>query len=112
MEPLSAHETTALDELFDAFSDANRRHVLTQLYDQTQGGVPEVPVAELTGQGEERGPGATRLRHSDLPKLDAAGFIDWERNRHVVRPGRRFGDVVSLIEVLASHRDELPSNRA
>lgn len=111
MGTTSVDETTALDELFDVLSDSTRRRILTRLNERTSGTEPEVPVAELAreGEGSERKP--IRLLHSDLPKLDAAGFIDWDRNRQVVRPGRRFTDVAPLIELLAGHQDELPSTR-
>lgn len=109
MVPITVDEPRALDELFDVLSDSTRRRILTRVSDRAVAPNGEVPVAELTRDGVEGDRSTIRLQHSELPTLDAAGFIDWDRNRQVVRPGRRFQEIAPLIELLARQEDELPA---
>lgn len=111
MVSISADETMALDELFDVLSDSTRRRVLSRLSEEASVSEPEVPVAELSRDGDERDQERIRLQHTALPTLDAGGFIDWDRKRQVVRPGRRFPEVDPLIELLAGQEDELLADR-
>lgn len=52
------------------------------------------------------------LFHNHLPKLDEAGFIDWKRERGVVRRGPRFPEIAPLIHLSNNHQGILPQRVA
>ncbi|WP_425433265.1 DUF7344 domain-containing protein [Haloarcula nitratireducens] len=41
-----------------------------------------------------------QLHHSHLPKLDECGYIDWQKNRNIVRRGKRFNEIESLVKLI------------
>jgi hypothetical protein len=47
------------------------------------------------------------LHHADLPKLDDAGLIEWDRESGTVARGPNWGAVAPLLEWLCDHRAEL-----
>ncbi|WP_224447220.1 DUF7344 domain-containing protein [Haloprofundus salilacus] len=82
---LTLVETLAESE-FHLFSTAPMRATLAVLVDTS--GV-ELPVSTVTAQlvahvGGPRKTHAARLRHYHLPKLDAAGVVDYDVNRSTV----------------------------
>lgn len=48
------------------------------------------------------------LFHVNLPKLEAAGFVEWDRKNDAIEPGPRFEEVSPMLELLNDHADELP----
>lgn len=48
------------------------------------------------------------MKHTHLPKLEAAGFIEWDRETNAVRQGPKFAEIRPLLELMANHADELP----
>ncbi|MCW8172003.1 DUF7344 domain-containing protein [Natrialba swarupiae] len=50
-----------------------------------------------------------RLHHTHLPKLDEAGFIEWNPNSKTITRGLRFDEIAPLIELIIANRDELPA---
>ncbi|GAB3667462.1 DUF7344 domain-containing protein [Halopiger thermotolerans] len=98
-------EKTA-DEVFDALTAVQRRRLLFALLDHNPqqveelSGVPwSIPESEADMMAKH---------HLHLPKLDADGFIDWDRDEQVVTKGPRFEEIEPLLEYLDSHREELP----
>ncbi len=98
-----------LDELFEVLSHPHRRRILTSLNERNPREEGEFSLAELITE-EEIDEETTGLFHNHLPKLDEAGFIDWDRERHLVRRGPRFAEVEPLIELMVNHTDELPAD--
>ncbi|ELZ81869.1 hypothetical protein C453_17674 [Haloferax elongans ATCC BAA-1513] len=49
------------------------------------------------------------LFHTHLPKLDDAGFVDWDPRTGAVVRGPRFDAVEPVLRLFADHTDELPS---
>jgi hypothetical protein len=52
------------------------------------------------------------MRHVHLPKLDAAEYVDWDRETDDVRPGPRFDEIRPLLEVLLENRDRVSLTHA
>ena len=107
MTTLSTEDTAELDELFTVLSHPYRRRILTRLGDHDPRDEDEFDHRALAREDDPDLP-SIELFHNHLPKLDEAGFIDWERDDGVVRRGPRFGEVAPLIELMVDHRDELP----
>jgi hypothetical protein len=103
-------EAVGIDELFDVLSHPERRRILTELQEREQQPESGLAVETLTPATGTIDVAALRLVHADLPKLDAAGYIDWDRERHLVSRGPRFQDIEPLLELMTAHADELPSN--
>jgi hypothetical protein len=50
------------------------------------------------------------MRHTHLPKLASAGFIEWDPETNTVQQGPRFEDIRPLLELMHDHADELPDD--
>ncbi|WP_232701753.1 DUF7344 domain-containing protein [Halobacterium wangiae] len=97
------------DELLEIAADQTRRIVLSQLIEE---GESRVQVEELVSTVcAETGPTVgehptghetvrTRLHHRHLPKLAAAGVIEYEEDRHCVRyhPNERLEALLDFLE--------------
>lgn len=116
----------SLDVIFEVLSDQRRRHVLTCLLDHGQA----IALSELAADvaGRETGPGRNEvpphasesrmevsedrvqrltasLYHVHIPKLVAAGVVDYDPDRDVVRPtesARQIEQILALLEPLPS----------
>ncbi|SDD41371.1 transcriptional regulator [Natrinema hispanicum] len=101
-------ERPTLDEFFEVLSKSPRRRVLTALVDANPRDVAEFAPADFTND-ERREDVVTRLYHIHLPKLDEAGFIEWDSDSETVTRGPRFDEIAPLVELLTAHPDELPA---
>jgi hypothetical protein len=50
----------------------------------------------------------SELEHVHLPKLEAAGYISWDREQQEIRKGPKFDEIRPLLELIERHRGELP----
>ncbi|SDK03581.1 DUF7344 domain-containing protein [Natronorubrum texcoconense] len=100
-------ERASLDELFDVLSKPPRRRILTALADANPRDEVEFAPRDFTSD-EQREDALVRLHHAHLPKLDEAGFIEWNRGSKTITRGPRFDEIAPLIELITTHRDELP----
>lgn len=48
------------------------------------------------------------LAHNHLPKLEEAGYIEWDRVSGEISKGPRFEEIEPLLELMENHADELP----
>jgi len=48
------------------------------------------------------------LFHKHLPKLESAGYIEWNRETGKISKGPDWADIEPLLVLMADHRDELP----
>jgi len=48
--------------------------------------------------------------HDHLPKLESAGYIEWNRLTGQIARGPQFREIVPLLELLEEHADELPTD--
>ncbi|MFC7139038.1 hypothetical protein ACFQMA_04195 [Halosimplex aquaticum] len=91
----SAESPVSINELFELLSQPGNRYALAYLA-RTEGAVPYDDLVEYvvdTGgtpdglsTADFRNQVATRLVHSNLPKLDDAGLIDYDKSDRTVRP--------------------------
>lgn len=52
----------------------------------------------------------SELVENHLPKLEEAGFIDWDREEGTITKGPRFDEIEPLIEQIQNRDDELPAS--
>ena len=96
------------DEMFTALADPHRRRLLVALLDHN-------PQEDTLQVSEEMDTGdvalevfQTRMYHRHLPKLEAAGYIGWDQDRHEIVKGPKFNEIRPLLELIHANRDELP----
>ena len=92
-----------LDEALKALANPERRRILLALVEhnpqtvQACGYPDNIPVE---GSNEERL--QIRMRHSHLPMLEQAGFIDWHKDDRQIDKGPNFHYVEPLLDFLQS----------
>lgn len=95
-----------LDEQLEILSNVHRRRlVLSLLAHNPQSDRPAEPDRSDRAVGE-RGL-AIELRHVHLPKLAAAGYVDWNRSTGTVTKGPRFDELEPLLTLLRENRELL-----
>ncbi|WP_123619227.1 hypothetical protein [Halorubrum sp. CSM-61] len=80
----------------ETLSTPDRRRVIAGLADET---VETVADLRVRGRVDEI---ADELREIHLPALEAAGYIEWDREEGTIEPGPNF-------EEAAEHIDDLPN---
>lgn len=88
-------EAAAVDDVFDALADQRRRSVLELVLRRSEPMALEELADRLLAAGHvtptpaganERDRLRCRLYHVDLPTLDDAGIVEFDRERKTVRP--------------------------
>jgi len=97
--------TITLDRLFTVLSAAPRRRIVTALLDDRSRDVDGLVVAV---DPEERSRTMVSLHHVHLPRLDDAGVVEWDPDAGTVSRGPAFETILSVVELLDDHREELP----
>ncbi|MFC7096278.1 DUF7344 domain-containing protein [Halobaculum marinum] len=104
--------TGTLGDYFTVLSDGHRRRLLVALMQSNPRDESELHsesvVDELTDEDDQFL--RHRLHHVHLPKLNAAGFISWDRERDVITRGPRFDEIRPLLRLMERHADELPDD--
>lgn len=103
--PTPPRSQSALDTAFDVLANAYRRRLLVALLEH-DAGASVVPTDVVIENVPPEGRGVY-LTHTHLPKLEDAGFIEWDREGEEVRAGPRFDEIRPLLELLDDHADEL-----
>lgn len=94
--------------IFEVLANEQRRRVLVTLLEHNpQCGKVKVPEDVGVG-GTELAKLRIKYYHLHLPKLDAAGFINWNRDSLEIVKGPSFSEIRPLLELIQNHRDELP----
>jgi len=94
--------------IFRALSSAHRRRLLASLLDRDgRQDALYVPEAVHLRGGTTDGCDL-ELYHTHLPKLDDWGYVRWDEEADEVARGPRFEEIRPLLELVQSHRDELP----
>lgn len=99
-----------LDEALIALADAHRRRLLTRLVEDS----PRPEVAVLKEMAESRAEvekPQLRMYHVHLPKLEDWGFVEWDRDDHVVTAGPNFGEIRPVVELLQEYETKRPESR-
>jgi hypothetical protein len=105
-----ATNTVVLDELLDVLSHLHRQSILTHLSDHSPQDEDEFNQQTIMNENNSDLL-SIELFHNHLPKLNNAGFIDWNQENDVVRRGSRFDEIVPLIALPVTHEDELLAGR-
>ena len=98
----------SLDQVLDALSHPYRRRILSLVAQANPRDEAEFSPDDLLEDGVDSELQTVTLYHNHLPKLAEAGYIEWDRDTHTIRRGRRFDEVAPLIRLMRDHRDELP----
>lgn len=102
-------ETVLFDEMLDAVSSIQRRSLLVALLRHNPQN--DSPTVFADDENErDRINELIRMHHVHLPKLAEYGFIKWDRKNNEVRKGRAFDAIRPLLELLDTHRGELPKD--
>lgn len=93
-----------MDRILDALCDRQRRLLLLTLGRDGEG-----TVADMMMRGEnDAGDVETELMHSHLPKLEGAGYIEWDRDTGEISKGPCFEEIRPLLDLIERHAHELP----
>lgn len=95
-------ESWRIDTMMNALSHQIRRGVLLALLEDPSRGI------ESLGRVVEAENAATLLHHVHLPKLDEAGYVNWNRRTGLVSRGQQFDEVEPLLRLLEDHSAEPP----
>ena len=104
---------TSLDAMLDVLSNSHRRHILLAISDHNPRDEDEFTSDEVPTEGMDDGEVnalKTQLHHTHLPKLAAAGYIEWDPDTETVRRGPNFDDIAPLLKLMTDHADELPDD--
>ena len=94
--------TPEVNRVFDILSKTLRRQALFAI---REGIVDNDADLLMRGSRKEE---EVRLRHNHLPKLEQAGYIEWDRDTGSISEGPNFDEIKPILELLETHADELP----
>lgn len=103
-------EEVPLNAVFSALSHPLRRRVLATIHDsspQSSGGFEPEDFVRRDGPHERP---VLELHHNHLPRLDSAGFVDWDDETDTVTRGPRFEEIRPVLSVLRTNSDALPGD--
>ena len=107
------------DLVFDVLKNRRRRYALhylrradesvqlSELAEQVAAWENDIEVDAISAAERKRV--YTALYQSHLPKLDDAGYIDWDREANAVRQGANYEEIAPLVRLIQNHGAELPS---
>ncbi|UPV77101.1 helix-turn-helix domain-containing protein (plasmid) [Halorussus limi] len=101
---------TELDRAFDILSHPYRRRILTTLVEANPRDEDELSPEHLQAADEDLEMFTTQLFHVHLPKLEAAEYIEWDRETGAITRGPNFDEVAPLVKLMRNHPDELPAD--
>jgi DNA-binding transcriptional ArsR family regulator len=99
--PPYAELSRQTDKVLETLADRQRRVVLLLL---KRGAVEN--EADLLFRSKDETKAA--LVHNHLPKLEEAGYIEWDRESGTIEKGPEFDEIEPLLELIEEHSDELP----
>jgi len=87
-----------VDRALKMLSAPERRLILLHLSTETLENESElpIPIDDSTGVRAE-------LRHNHLPKLSAAGYVQWDKSTGHLSPGPEFTEIEPFLELLTQH---------
>src|SRR6056297_2152393 len=111
--PLLCIMNDGFDRVATALSHQYRRRILTMLLDENplSESDPEMVEAAATSPASgnndlERA--QIELYHTHLPKLDAIGYIDWNRDSGTIVKGSDWNEIEPIVRLFRRHATELP----
>lgn len=102
MDPLRNAEESYRDELFECLADPSRQRVVRHLREHGRSSVDDLAAAVAGAADEDRRVERTRLglHHNHLPKLEAAGVLEYDQASETVRPTDRIEAADALVETV------------
>lgn len=102
---------SGLDSMLDILSNKYRRRLLVALLEHNlqDDEDPQIPD-DVHLESEDLDQLMVHMRHTHLPKLEEAEFIEWDQESNSVRKGPRFDEIRPLLELMQNHADELPDD--
>lgn len=91
-----------VDRVFDILSKTQRRQSLFAIKEGMVDNDADLLMRSSKKDVE------VELRHTHLPKLEQAGYIEWDRDTGAISKGPNFDEIKPVLELLESHADELP----
>ncbi|WP_394743175.1 DUF7344 domain-containing protein [Natronococcus roseus] len=100
-----------MDNLLDVLANKYRRRVLVALLEHNPQNDhdPQIPDS-VNHEAKDLESLMINMRHTHLPKLEEAGFIEWNRETNTVKKGPQFEEIRPLLELMENHADELPDD--
>jgi len=100
-------EPATFDRIAAALRRRTRRRILADLLDADR-----LDLRDLTRGADHatRDELEARLIHADLPKLDDAGYVSWDREAEEITRGERWEEVAPVVRLLREHRERLPDD--
>lgn len=95
-----------IDQIFENLSNSHRRLILLLV---KQGAVKTETDLMVRGADDSE-VAEMALVHNHLPRLDEAGYIEWDRASGELSKGPRFDEIEPLLELIETHADELPAD--
>ncbi|TYL38429.1 transcriptional regulator [Natronococcus pandeyae] len=99
---------SSLDAVLDVLTDRHRRRLLVALLEhdsQTRSNV-QIPDDIIVGD-EELERLHVQMYHVHLPKLEAAGLVEWDRTTNEVQRGPQFETVRPLLDPIRDQVDDV-----
>mgnify|MGYP000129705660 FL=1 len=95
-----------LDEKIAILSKRQRRLILLTLQHNEE----KQESALLFRGGDETEDAEIQLVHNHLPRLEAAGYIEWDQDTGTISKGPNYDEIKPLLDLMENHADELPSD--
>ena len=101
----------SLDRFLDVLADKYRRRLLIALLEHNPQDDEDPQIPDDVGiTDKDLDELMTQMSHVHLPKLEEAGFIEWDRDTNAIRKGANFDEIRPLLELMRDHTDELPDD--
>ena len=103
IEPSHIELSRQTERLLETVADRQRRVVLLLL---KRGAVEDEGDLLFRSKDETK----AALVHNHLPKLEEAGYIEWDRESGTIEKGPEFDEIEPLLELIEEHSEELPQD--
>lgn len=95
-----------VDRVFDILRTRQRRLILLMLgY-----GELETETDAIFRGSQDSETARLQLKHTHLPKLEKAGYIEWDPTTGEISKGPRFDEIKPFLDLIQDHADELPAD--
>ena len=95
---------SGVDRIFDILSVRYRRLILLSLKESGVKTESDLLIRSMHDPEEIE----IALNHQHLPKLEDAGYIEWDRESGKISKGPRFDEIEPILTLIENHADELP----
>lgn len=92
-----------MDDKLGILSERQRRLILLTLKDDA-----EKTESDMLFRSGEIDDAELQLVHNHLPRLEEAGYIEWDRDGGTISKGPRYAEIKPLLDLMENHADELP----